>query len=227
MPRASKLLQFLRELDVTELETLRRTYASRISRDLARDELSRRLKKSLSRRIRQKDITFQEIVREALESVKKDDHTKVVPFIKKGLARMTFSRVSMWESRSTIRESWFSSEALQVLTCEFRERPYVVRQEKKFEDIRVDICVSREDGKANYPIEVKRSNNMSSLRRLSGQLDSHRENVPYHRKSFALVIAEDEEYHPENNISRSRIVGGVRRRSDAKAVVKGPGDIRK
>jgi hypothetical protein len=226
MPHAGKLLQFLRTLNTDELRALKSTHTARLNGNPNKDELIKQLNRALGRRIKKGDLTFGEVARSAVRQARKDDRTKVVPYIVDALKEMTFTKAVMRKDSRPVRESRFTSEAFQVLNREFRDRPYVVSQEKKFDSIRVDLCVSKSDGGAHYPIEVKRFNKKEYTQSLSGQLNKHRKYVPNHRYSFALIICEKESFRPGNCTDRSRVVAGVKNRKDAKPVVKGPESIR-
>lgn len=226
--RKKKLRQFLEALSTDELEALRRKHTYRISPELNKQSLIDSLWNSFTNSLEQGEFSFGDLVQTVLEEAKSDGRTKVVPYIRDALQEMTFSKNIGRKDASQVREAWFNSEAFQVLQREFRDRQYVVYQEKKYDFCRVDLSVEKEDGTAVYPIEVKRTYDSGSVKRLPAQLDDHRD-IPRREYSFVLLIAEDKRSHPDHaggGKTVGNVIRGARSRDDVRVIAKGPEDMR-
>lgn len=229
MARTSELRQFLDNLHVKDLQSVRREFATRVTPydDICdKTEFAGRLRYSIQRSIDSKMFSFGDVVSFVIDDVRNGESRWATSLIRDTLSGMEFSKFVKYQDAAAAREKWMCGEIFQALRTNMKEKAYRVSLEERFGGQRIDVLVSHKKKNLNYPIEVKRSKNGGSMARLSHQLEEYRHNVPYCQKIFALIVAEGEKWLPSEQTRVRRVVSSAKRRKDVEVIVKGPDEIR-
>lgn len=226
MPRASPLTQILRTLTVSELRSLRRTYAPRVSKyDGNKDEFVRRLRNSLKRSMDDGEFSYGTLMAFIREEFQQDGPQRASTKIRHGLNELVISSNAGRADTTAVREGWICSEAYQVLRREFSDSPYEIEQEAGFGRSNVDLLVTHEHENRNFVVEAKLAGSYSSRERLLSQLRRYRKKVPYLRRTYVLMVAEDDRDLPENKKSVAHTVEEAETEPDTEVIVKSPDSL--
>lgn len=142
--------------------------------------------------------------------------------IRKGLNELVVSPNAGRADTTAVREGWICSEAYQVLRYHFEELPYQVRQEVSFGRNSVDLLVTHDREDRNYIIEAKLAGSYSSRERLLSQLRRYRKKVPYLRRTYVLMVAENERDLPENKSSVAHAIEEAQAEPKTEVIIKPP-----
>lgn len=223
MARASPLTQILRTLTVSELRSLRRTYAPRVSEyDGDKDTFVRRLRNSLKRAMDDGEFNYEELMAFIREEFKQNGPQRASTRIRHSLNELVVSPNAGRADTTAVREGWICSEAFQVLRREFSDSPYAIEQEAGFGRSNVDLLVTHERENRNYIIEAKLAGSYSSRERLLSQLRRYRKKVPYLRRTYVLMVTENERDLPQNKDSVSHAVEEAENEPDTEVLIKSP-----
>jgi len=223
MPRASPLTQILRTLTVAELRSLRRTHAPQVSEyDGDKNAFVRRLRNSLKRSIDGDQLTYEDLMEFIRDELEQDGPQRVTTRIRHSLKKLVISPNAGRADTTAVREGWICSETFQVLRHRFQGLPYIIKQEPTFGRSSIDLLVTHERKNRNYIIEVKLSGNYSSRERLLSQLRRYRKKVPHLRRTYVLMVAENERDLPENKGSVAHAVEEAQNEPDTEVIIKPP-----
>lgn len=226
MPRASPLTQILRTLTVSELRSLRRTHAPRVSEyDGNKGEFIRRLRNSLKRSMDDGKFSYEELMAFIREEFEQNGPQRASTRIRHGLTELVVSQNAGRADTTAVREGWICSEAFQALRYEFDDLPYQIEQEAGFGRSNVDLLVSHERENRNYVIEAKLAGSYSSRERLLSQLRRYRKKVPYLRRTYVLMVAENERDLPRNKNSVAHTIEEAENEPDTEIILKTPDSL--
>lgn len=226
MPRAGPLTQILRSLTVSELRSLRRTHAPRVTEyDGDKGAFVRRVRNSLSRSIDEGEFTYEDLMEFVREEFDDDGPQRATTRIRHGLEELVVSSNAGRADTTGVREGWICSEAYQALRYEFDDLPYEIAQEENFGRSAVDLLVSHQREDRNYVIEVKLAGSYASRERLLSQIRRYQKRVPHLRRTFVLVVAENERDLPENKSSVAHAIEEAENEPDTEIVLKRPDSL--
>lgn len=223
MPRAGPLTQILRALTVSELRSLRRTSAPRVTEyDGNKAAFVRRLRNSLRRSMDDGEFTYAELMAFVRDEFEQNGPQRATTRIRHSLDELVVSPNAGRADTTAVREGWICSEAFQVLRYELADFPYRIEQEATFGRSAVDLLVTHERDSRNYIIEVKLAGNYSSRERLLSQLRRYRKKVPDLRRTFVLMVAETERDLPQHKSSVAHAIEEAENESQTEVILKHP-----
>ncbi|TYT61725.1 hypothetical protein [Natrialba swarupiae] len=226
MPRAGPLKQILRTLTVAELRSLRRTHCPQVTEyDGNKTAFVDRLRNSLKRSIDEGDLTYEDLVEFLRNEFESNSPERATTCIRHTLEDLTISPCAGYRDGRAVRERWISSECYQELQYELADLPYEITQEATFARNSIDLLVSHAHDDRNYLIEVKLAGNYNSRERLLSQLRKYRKKVPYLRRSFVLMVAQQERDLPTNKESVKHVIQEAENEPQTEVVVRSPAGL--
>ena len=229
MPRAGPLRQMLNALSVKELRAVRREFCPKVksySEQDGKNSFVGSIRDSLKLSMEKGEISHYELMQFLREELSDTIPKQITTKIRNVLKEIQISKNAGNKKSVNVREKWICSEIYQTLICELEDTEYEVKIEEDLDNrYRADLLVSHKSGKRNYLIEVKLVGSSGGGDRLPYQITKYQNCISYLKRTFVVMIIQDENNLPESNDAVAKVKEEVESKDKTEVVVKGPGEL--